>query len=147
MKFRMLTAALVVMALVGYRSLQAEDKTPGADVKCPVSGKAVKADKTVDFGGGKVYFCCENCPKAFAKDTDKFKAKANHQLAQTGQLTQKACPVSGHDTKAGNEVTIDGVKVGMCCEKCKAKIEAMSADDQMKAVFNDVSKSYETAKK
>lgn len=29
--------------------------------KCPVSGAPCKADKVVDVGGAKVYFCCENC--------------------------------------------------------------------------------------
>ena len=55
-----------------------------ADVKlegilCPVSGKAVKAESSVDYKGGKVYFCCDKCPTAFEKETAKFATKANLQ--------------------------------------------------------------------
>ena len=38
-------------------------------IKCPVSGKDVKEENAVDFGGGKVYLCCGGCPDAFKKDT------------------------------------------------------------------------------
>ena len=74
-------------------SLYAADKLEG--VKCPVSGKAVKEDKTVAYKDGKVYFCCENCPKAFTKDSKKFATKANAQLVATGQAKQAKCPISG----------------------------------------------------
>jgi len=29
--------------------------------KCPISGAPCKADKVVEVGGAKVYFCCDNC--------------------------------------------------------------------------------------
>ncbi len=39
---------------------------------CPVSGKAIKTDVSVEYKGKKVYFCCPNCPAAFNKDPEKF---------------------------------------------------------------------------
>ena len=63
-----------------------------------MSGKAVDATKTVEFNGGKVAFCCENCPKAFNADSAKFAAKANLQLVQSGQLKQVKCPLTGKPT-------------------------------------------------
>ena len=45
---------------------------------CPVSGKpiaATNAKAVAEYEGKKVYFCCENCPKAFAADPAKFKDK------------------------------------------------------------------------
>lgn len=42
---------------------------------CPVSGKPIKADAMVEHEGKKVYFCCPNCPKAFAADPAKFTKK------------------------------------------------------------------------
>jgi YHS domain-containing protein len=126
-------------------SLRAADE-PGKDVKCPVSGKAVKADKTVDFNGGKVYFCCENCPKAFQADTAKYAAKANHQLVQTGQLKQVACPLTGKPTKDEQTVEIDGVKVAFCCGNCKGKVAKASGDEQLNLVFGDTSKGFKPAK-
>ncbi len=147
MKSRWIFAAMLALAFVAFHSLNAADKAPGKDVKCPVSGKDVNPDATVDFGGGKVYFCCKNCPEAFKKDTAKFTTKANHQLAQTGQLVQKACPISGKDTKEGTEVTVNGVKVSFCCNNCQGKVAKMSADEQLETCFKDVTKSFKTAAK
>src|SRR5689334_5578476 len=71
--------------------------------KCPVSGNKIDKDASVDFNGGKVYFCCNNCPTKFKDDTDKFAAKANFQLYVTGQAKIVKCPFSGEklntDTK------------------------------------------------
>ena len=73
MKFRMLLVAFAAVALLASYSLSvAEDKAPGPDVKCPVSGAKVNPKATVDYNGGKVYFCCEKCPKEFAKDHTAF---------------------------------------------------------------------------
>jgi YHS domain-containing protein len=62
-----LTAALLAAAAsIGM----AADKA-----KCIVSGKAIEVtDKTpkVYVQGKARYFCCENCPKAFAKQPEKF---------------------------------------------------------------------------
>ena len=39
-----------------------------ANILCPVSGEAVKKDKSVEFEGRKVYFCCDNCVAKYKKD-------------------------------------------------------------------------------
>ena len=76
-----------------------EAKKPKLDgVTCPVSGQPVDAAATEKYLGKDVYFCCENCPKAFKKDTKKFANKANHQLVLTGQAIQVACPTCSHTT-------------------------------------------------
>src|ERR1700682_4506929 len=86
-------AALAALLLVP--AIRAEDK-PGDSVgKCPVSGKPAAKDHAVDFEGGKVYFCCDNCPKAFEANSAKFAAKAHHQMALTGQLVETKCPFTG----------------------------------------------------
>ena len=51
------------------------DKGFTLQTKCPVSGKPIKADAVAKHKGKNVYFCCPNCPKAFAADPDKFLAK------------------------------------------------------------------------
>src|SRR4051812_44720086 len=51
--------------------------------KCPLSGKPINKEYAVDFDGGKVYMCCENCPAAFKKDEAKYAAKAHLQMVQT----------------------------------------------------------------
>ena len=40
--------------------------------KCPVSGKEINPEHSVEYKGEKVYFCCPNCPKAFEADPEKF---------------------------------------------------------------------------
>ena len=119
MKTRLFLAAVAVVALFAVGSLRAEDEKPA--LKCPVSGQPAKADHKVAFNGGEVEFCCPNCPKAFNANSEKFAAKANLQLAQTGQLKQVACPLTGKPAAADKVVEVEGVKVGVCCGGCLAK--------------------------
>ena len=88
MKIRYSMAALAVVGLMAASVLRAADAPA---LKCPVSGQPAKADKTADFNGGKVQFCCDKCPVAFANDSAKFAGKANLQLVpdrstQAGQV-------------------------------------------------------------
>lgn len=98
---------------------------------CPISGGKVDNTKFANFGGGKVYFCCDKCLTKF----NTMRAKMNHQLVQTGQVKQVACPISGHEVVEGNEVEVAGVKVGFCCENCKGKAETLVAEDKDAAVL------------
>lgn len=143
MKFRLCVAALAVVALVVANSLRAADAPA---LKCPVSGKAVDASKTVDFNGGKVAFCCANCPKAFAADSKKYAGKANLQLVQSGQLKQVNCPLTGKPCAADKSVDVAGVKVGLCCGGCVAKASKVSGDELITLIFSDTSKGYKSAK-
>lgn len=43
--------------------------------ECPVSGKAINPEASVEHNGKQVYFCCPNCPKAFTDNPEKFIAK------------------------------------------------------------------------
>lgn len=113
-----------------------------ADVKlegilCPVSGKAVKAESSVDYKGGKVYFCCDKCPAAFEKDTAKFSTKANLQLVATGQAKQVKCPITGKDLNDATAIEVGGVTVAFCCNNCKGKVTKAEGDEQLNLVFGD----------
>ncbi|HKD37273.1 MAG TPA: YHS domain-containing protein [Pirellulales bacterium] len=143
MKTRLLSfAALAAFLLVPM--IHAEDKADSAG-KCPVSSKPAAKDHAVSYEGGKVYFCCDNCPKAFQANPAKFAAKAHHQMVLTGQLVETKCPFTGKDLNPEKTVEVDGVKVAFCCANCQAKAKAMTADDQIKKIFTDVSKSYKLA--
>ncbi len=131
-------------ALVMNPAIRAEDKAETA-LKCPVSGKPATKDHAVSYDGGKVYFCCDNCPKAFEKDPSKFAAKAHHQMAETGQLVEAKCPLTGNPLNAEKTIDCDGVKVAFCCGNCLKKAQAMSADELLAKIFTDVSKSYKLA--
>ena len=105
-------------------------------VKCVVNPKAnAKEANAVDYKGGKVFFCCQNCPKAFEKDTAKFAASANHQLVATGQAKQVKCPFSGGPINEETAIDVKGVKVAFCCEKCQGK--AKESTEQVELIFND----------
>ena len=143
MKTRMLVGlGLAFVAVAAVMAAEgAKVKIEGA--KCIMAAsKDAKEANFVEYKGGKVFFCCQNCPKAFSKDTAKHAAKANHQLVATGQTKQGACPISGQPVDDTKSVTVKGAKVLFCCENCQG--EAEKADDQVELLFND--KSFEKAK-
>lgn len=137
-------AALVACAALALKAEEAKK----VELKCPVSGAAAKADKTVEFNGGKVQFCCDNCPKAFSADTAKYATKANAQLIQSGQAKQVKCPLSGGKLNPDTKVSVAGVDVQFCCNMCKGKVTAAKDDAQLALVFsNDAfKKGFEVAK-
>ena len=142
-----IAAALSLVALlVGSAVVSAAPKEP-KDAKCPVSGKGCNPEKSADFAGGKVYFCCGNCESAFGGDSAKFAAKAHQQMVSTGQLVQKGCPFSGGAVKEGTQLDIGGAEVGFCCNNCKGKVEKASGDEQVTMVFGNVEKGFAPAAK
>ncbi len=153
MKTRTVFASVLLVAAAGMIAggLLAADPAPSTpqpnleNAKCPVSGKPVKADDWLAFDGGKVYFCCENCPTAFKKDTSKYAAKAHLQMVQTGQLKEVACPLTGKPLNPSTAIDVGGVQVAFCCNTCKGKVQKASGDDQINMVFKDVSKGYKPA--
>jgi YHS domain-containing protein len=144
-KLSIVCSAVLAIGLAAYA---AEEKAKEFKASCPVSGKAALEDKTAEYKGGKVYFCCENCPKAFAKDTAKFATKANQQLVATGQTTQAKCPLTGGKLNPDASSTVGGAKVGFCCNNCKGKVDAAKGDAQAELVFSDAAfaKAFEVKK-
>jgi YHS domain-containing protein len=106
-----------------------------ADIKCPVSNEEIDEEVTIDYKGGKLYFCCEQCIEPFQADQDKYAAKANHQLVATKQAKQTSCPVTGRPTKKETVISVAGVDVGFCCERCQGKVQKAALDEQLKMVF------------
>ena len=140
-----LFSSLAVLGLFACAALGFAADEKKADLKCPVSGAAAKMDQSLDYNGGKVYFCCDKCPKAFEKDTAKYAVKANAQLIASGQATQAKCPITGRPLNSEHKTTVAGVEVTFCCPNCKGKVEKASGDEQAKLVFSDAAfkKGYE----
>jgi hypothetical protein len=134
-KITLLVVALAASMLLPQ--LTAEEKDPLNGAKCPISGKAAKLESTADYRDAKVYFCCDNCPAAFAKDKAKYSTKANHQLVQTSQAKQEKCPLSGGDLNKDATADVSGVKVTFCCNNCKGKVEKAEGDEKLTLVFAD----------
>lgn len=124
-------------AMIGVGFGIAEDKKEDFKAKCPVSGGAAKKEHSLEYKGAKVYFCCDNCPKAFEKDNAKFASKANQQLVVTGQAKVVKCPLSGGKLNDDTKLTIGDASVTFCCNMCKGKVEKASADEQLELVFSD----------
>ncbi len=133
MKNLLTATGICLLAMMTLTVNAAEEKK--VEPQCPVSGKAISKDHSVAYKGAEVYFCCPKCPKAFENNTEKFAAKANHQLVQTGQAKQVKCPLTGRPVQNDKSVTVSGVKVNVCCGNClKAATEA---EDKMTLLFND----------
>jgi len=152
---RIFVVALMGIAVTLTYSLNAAEETakkPAAKkpaAKCPVSGKVCKKEFAVAHNGGQVFFCCPNCPKAFAANTAKFAAKANHQLVLTGQAKEVKCPIAGRKLNPKTAIDVAGVKVAFCCNNCKGKAVKAEGNAQIELIFNDKSfaKAFEVAKK
>jgi YHS domain-containing protein len=99
-----------VIALLGTFGRLA---TADNEVKCPVSGAAAKTGEGAVWthvNGQAVYFCCENCPKAFAADPEKYAAK----------MTMK-CPVmknNGAKAEKNLRLAVNNGYVYSCCAGC-----------------------------
>jgi YHS domain-containing protein len=102
----------LVVAVVGVFGLAASSmNTAGVmNDKCPLSGKAVAADKSSDV---TVKFCCGNCQAKFEKDPTAC-------IGKVDKLPNEKCPVSG---KAVGDASAK-VSVGFCCGDCKGKFDA-----------------------
>ena len=140
MKFRSLLVGAASIAVLAATVFAAEAvKLDG--IKCVMNANnAAKADKSVDYKGGKVFFCCANCPKAFASKvkTDKVvAAKGNLQLVSTKQAKQAKCPFTGGPAKSATAIKVAGASISFCCNNCKGKAEKLAGDDQIVKLFGD----------
>lgn len=136
MKSRIAMAMVVAVTLVAT-SFAADKKKEAKDLKCPVSGKACAAGTEVDYKEGQVCFCCPNCPKAFAANTEKFAPKANKQLVASGQYKQVKCPIAGRKLNPATAIKVGDVEVAFCCKNCKGKATSAEGDAQVVLIFGD----------
>lgn len=110
-------------------------------VKCLINGDDdVDPKISLNFNGGKIYFCCEECQKSFKDEKDKVKkekyaAKANQQLLTSGQAKQVKCPLEGKAHKDTITAEVAGSKVAFCCEMCRDKVAKAKDAEQVELVF------------
>ena len=90
---------------------------PKVQVTCPVSGKPVDKDVSIEEKGKKVFLCCKGCVGKYKKDPAAYSAK----LAAS-YTYQTKCPVMGGDIDPTAFTTLpDGRKVYFCCPGCDKK--------------------------
>lgn len=145
MRSQRLLVAVASLFVIGTSLAFAANKPTLEGIKCVMQPtKAINESKSVEWKKGKVYFCCDNCPKAFTADKEKHAAKANAQLVATKQYKQQACPISGEKIDDSTAVEVAGAKVAFCCTKCKGKVEAAKGAEQLDLVFSE--KAFEKGK-
>lgn len=143
MKARLFAVAVLGLALVvPFAANALDDGKTAFKAACPISGKPADITKAVAFHGKHVFFCCDNCPKAFEKKVadkenrdPKLMAKVAHQLLATGQVTQVACPFTGKEVNEKTLVSFNGAKVGFCCNNCKGKFAKASDSEKLAMAF------------
>ena len=113
--------AISVATLLGLGAFAFAAKKAPAPVndKCPVSGKAVNAEKTITVG-----FCCGKCCGKAAKILKAGGQGAKDLLAKVkadnkdGDTVNKVCPFS--DKELGKPKLV----VAFCCGNCQGKYTA-----------------------
>jgi YHS domain-containing protein len=140
MKARWITYSLMTAMLLAVGGLQAakeESERKEFKATCPVSDKAAGESHVVELkNGDKVYFCCDNCPKAFKANPKKFDVKVHRQLLETGQVVQVACPVTGKAMSKDHVGEVGDTKVAFCCPNCEKKFNSAKTEDaKLKLVF------------
>ncbi|MEM9703256.1 MAG: hypothetical protein AAF907_12505 [Planctomycetota bacterium] len=111
-----------------------------SELKCFIMPKrGVEGKKVVDWKEGKLYLCCTACVKRVEKYPERYAAGANHQLLQTGQYMQAACPISGGELASdAPTLTIGGVEVKFANAEHKKEVESIEEEkDQVAKVFRD----------
>lgn len=149
MSTRLLGLAVLAAFAAGF-AVKAADEAKKFSAKCVVAGdQNAKEDKSADYKGGKVYFCCDGCKGKFTKDTAKYATSANAQLVSTGQAKQVKCPIAGKPINEEKFVELNGTKVYFCCDGCKGKVTEAKGDAQTALVFSDEAfkKGFEVPKK
>ena len=140
---------MVATSFVGAEEATKEKKDPLKDIKCPMSGKAVNADKVVAYKDAKVFMCCGGCVKGLTgqiakKDIKKgLVPKLNHQLVATKQAEQLKCPISGGKLNEKAKTKVVGLEVAFCCKNCQGKVAKMKEKEAVEFVFNE--KTFEKA--
>ena len=70
------------------------------------------------------------------KTPEKYEAKANHQLVQTGQFVQKACAITGGAIAADSPtLEIVGTKIRFASDEEKQAVSKLEVDEQIAKIF------------
>ncbi len=130
------TCALIGMffVLAGV-VFSAQDKTAAPAPLCPVMGGPIDKGMSIDYSGGKLYFCCKGCISKFKANEAKYAARANLQLVATGQARQVACPLTGGKLDPQQVLKVSGIKVAFCCGACPIKVAKAGAAEQLQMIF------------
>jgi YHS domain-containing protein len=93
-----------------------------AQKTCPVTGKPIRKDFSVEQDGLKVYFCCPSCPPKFKESPTEYLPAVYRQVYP--QNVQVNCPVMGGPLDGKTFIEYQGRQIGFCCDGCPEKFKA-----------------------
>lgn len=105
---------------------------------CPVSGKPVDPTKPIlAFDGKNVGFCCDNCPKSFEKEPEKFKAKivADAAPAKPAEAPKPAPAVAAPAKPAEPAKPADPAKPALAAINAKCPVSDKDVDPTKVLLF------------
>ena len=110
MKKSTLWSMLIILSFVFVLAGLAQQKSDetAVDPVCGMTVKKATAKATFDYKGNTYYFCAEGCKDAFAKDPEKYLAKAGETVKSDGP---GKCPLHSADVEIKTENSADGVSV------------------------------------
>jgi YHS domain-containing protein len=134
MKRFVLALTCAAFAAISFGVVRADEEKKEAlptEIACTVSGakvdvaKATSETRYIDYEYNRYYFCCNNCPKAFEKDPEKYASKPSIALSKIEMPKELACAVmTDHklDVKKATEEKMfadyNGSRYYFCCAGC-----------------------------
>lgn len=100
---------------------RATPKKAPINESCPLTGRPVKADLTVEFDGKTWAVCCRRCLAKVEKEPAKYLGKNAPQAAKP--INEK-CPFSGRRVLPGAVAIYQGKSIGFCNFACRNKFAA-----------------------
>jgi hypothetical protein len=121
MTTRTLCSSFVFLALVSVSWGQEKPLTATVpafgNADCPITGKKASSTLFAETESGRIYVCCAPCIKKIRNDVP-----SSHKSAYpvVKKLNNTVCPITGKElTKDAKSVVIQGIEIGVCCEKCE----------------------------
>jgi YHS domain-containing protein len=94
---------------------------PKVQKTCPVSGKPIDKEMSLEVDGQAIFFCCDKCPAEYKKDPAKYKAK----LANSYEYFLPAlCPLTGERVNFAVSLDTKDGPLYFCCKGCVGKYKA-----------------------
>lgn len=119
------TLAVTFMLVLTISLIAMADDNMGNQKACPVMGGDINKEVFTDFEGHRVFFCCEGCIAKFEAEPQKYLEKMKADGVELMKVKEQSfCPVSGEELKSKEAfVDVDGKRIYVCCDGCKAKVK------------------------
>ena len=150
MKLERLPLSLTILLITATATAQTPDTGKEADTKdkaptevvvpfygnetCPISGRDIDQDRSVQVSNDKVYVCCKKCVAKVKANPESARAKA-YPADATKDAENAKCPIKGKKPKESVFAVWQGHKVSFCCAGCKGKF--LKAPERRMAMFEN----------